>query len=133
MTVRRVSEHMSALKHWVKADDPLTQAKELMQLHAVRHLPVVKGDTLVGLISLGDLYAMEAVHEADPDRTHVSEAMSRDVLQVAPDAPLGEVARQMADARVGSAVVMAEGAIVGVFTGTDACRVLAEVLAEDVS
>lgn len=42
--------------------DSLRQAAELMSQHAVRRLPVVEGDDVVGMVSLGDLAA-----ERDPD------------------------------------------------------------------
>lgn len=42
--------------------DSLRQAAELMSQHAVRRLPVVEGDDVVGMVSLGDLAV-----ERDPD------------------------------------------------------------------
>ena len=45
--------------------------EELMQAHAIRHLPVVQDTAVVGLVSLGDLYVMEAVAGVDPDLTEV--------------------------------------------------------------
>jgi len=42
--------------------------------------------------------------------------------------PVSTVARTMADNRIGSAIVTKDGKLVGIFTVTDACRALAEVL-----
>ena len=126
---------MSLAQHTVRASDPLTVARELMQLHAIRHLPVLgDGERVVGMLSLGDLYAVEAVAEVDPDRTTVSEAMSEDPYVVDPATPLVEVAQVMADRHIGSALVLdREGALVGLFTTSDACRVLGEVLRRSAS
>lgn len=125
-----VRDHMSSTCHAVEASDPITQAKELMQFHAIRHLPVLEGAEVVGMVSLGDLYAMEAVLEVDPDRTEVRQAMSADIFTARPDTPLLEVVRTMADRHIGSTVVLGpDGGLAGVFTATDCCRVLAELLA----
>jgi CBS domain-containing protein len=43
------------------------------------------------------------------------------------DVPLDRVAAAMAERHVGSALVTKAGKLVGVFTGTDACRALAQV------
>jgi CBS domain-containing protein len=124
-----VRDHMSPARHTVRESDPITTARELMQLHAIRHLPVLDEDgAVVGMLTLGDLYVVEAVAELDPDRTTVSSAMSRDVFTVGPDAPLAEVASTMAAEHIGSALILEEGRLLGVFTATDACRVLGEVL-----
>ena len=42
--------------------------------------------------------------------------------------PVAVVARTMADHRIGSAIVTKHDKLVGIFTVTDACRALAEVL-----
>jgi CBS domain-containing protein len=42
--------------------------------------------------------------------------------------PVSKVARLMADNRIGSAIVTKHDKLVGIFTVTDACRALAEVL-----
>lgn len=124
-----VRDHMSSGCHSVKVEDPITVAKELMQFHAIRHLPVLDAGQVVGMVSLGDLYAMEAVMEVDPDRTEVRQAMSEDIYTAAPDTPLVEVVRTMAERHIGSTVVLGpDGALEGVFTATDCCRVLAELL-----
>jgi acetoin utilization protein AcuB len=114
--------------------DSLTAARELMQLHQIRHLPVVEpSGEVVGLVSLGDLYAMEAVAEADPDRAEVRQAMAAEAFSVAPETPLAEVAAQLADRHVGSALVVEGGRLVGLFTASDALRVLARLLRAEVS
>jgi acetoin utilization protein AcuB len=44
--------------------------------------------------------------------------------------PVAKVARVMADNRIGSAIVTKHGKLVGIFTVTDACRALAEILGD---
>jgi CBS domain-containing protein len=50
-------------------DMRLGQARELMQRHRVRRLPVMKADRLVGIVSLGDLAV------ADPSRRAIGETL----------------------------------------------------------
>ena len=64
----------------VTPDMKLSQARELMEQHKVRRLPVMKGEELVGVLSLGDVAwadastrevgeALQAVSESDRTRT----------------------------------------------------------------
>jgi CBS domain-containing protein len=50
-------------------DMRLGQARELMQRHRVRRLPVMKADRLVGIVSLGDLAV------ADPSRRAIGDTL----------------------------------------------------------
>ena len=65
----------------VTPDTRLTEARELMERHKVRRLPVVKGKKLVGILSLGDVAwadasirevgeALKAVSESEGTRSH---------------------------------------------------------------
>lgn len=71
---------------------------------------------------------MESLRDVDPDRVLVEEAMSTLVYTVAPEAPIDEVVREMSQHKYGSAVVVDNGKVVGVFTTVDALRILADVL-----
>src|SRR5437899_1761020 len=44
----------------VTPDMRLSEARELMERHRIRRLPVVKGDELVGILSLGDVAWQDA-------------------------------------------------------------------------
>ena len=126
-----IGDVMTAARHVVSPNDSLVSAKELMQFHGIRHLPVVDGGRVVGMVTLSDLYVMEGVMEVDPDRTLVASAMSHEAFCVARDSPIGRVAAEMAARKVGSAVVLEDERIVGIFTASDACRVLGQLLGGD--
>jgi predicted transcriptional regulator len=128
MMMMTVGRAMTAAKHVLRKGDPLSKAKELMQMNAVRHLPVLEGDRVIGIITMSDLYVMEAVVAADPDKTLVDEAMSKELYIVKPEEPLANVALEMAKRQVGSALIVENGKLTGIFTTTDACRVLGETL-----
>jgi len=55
----------------VTPDARLSDARELMQRHRVRRLPVVKADRLVGIVSLGDLAV------ADPSRRAIGDTIEQ--------------------------------------------------------
>jgi CBS domain-containing protein len=52
--------------------------------------------------------------------------MSRDVLSVAPEDTIGEAAQLMADANVGSSVVLEHGRLIGILTERDLLRAMAQ-------
>jgi len=58
----------------------------------------------------------------------VSDAMAQSVYSVAPEAPLDEVVSEMASRKYGSAIVMQNEKVVGIFTTVDVCRALADLL-----
>jgi acetoin utilization protein AcuB len=109
-------------------DQSLAKAHEMMRNHQIRHLPVLHGGKLVGIVSQRDLHLMETFGAIDQERVTVEEAMTSEVYVVEPTTHLAEVARTMAEHRFGSCVVMLAGKVVGVFTMVDAARALSEVL-----
>lgn len=106
----------------------ISRAWTLMQEHRIRHLPVVDGDRVVGILSDRDLHLVKTMRGVDPDDVGVDETMVRDPFTLSPDVPLAEAARRMAELKVGSAVVVSGGKPIGIFTTTDALRALAVVL-----
>jgi len=105
--------------------EPLSTAREMMRTHLCRNLPVLEHGELVGVMTERDLYLLERLGGANVDSAEANDAMITDAYAVPPDAPLSEVARQMATERYGCAVVIERGRVIGIFTTTDALRVLA--------
>lgn len=102
----------------------LTTAHRLMRDHRVRHLPVLEHGELIGVVSQRDLYFLETIRGVDLDDDLVEDAMTTDTYAVEPDAPISAVAKHMARYRYGCAVVVERGKVVGIFTATDALRLV---------
>jgi acetoin utilization protein AcuB len=103
---------------------PLAVAQRLMHQHGVRHLPVLDGGKLVGLLSERDVFLVESLPGTNPTEVRAEEAMVQELLTTAPDAPLAEVIEAMVERKVGSAVVLEGDRVVGVLTTIDALRAL---------
>jgi acetoin utilization protein AcuB len=123
-----VSDYMTPGPHCVAPNDPLPRAHAIMRENDIRHLPVVEGSELVGVVSDRDLNLVQSLVPARPEEITVEDAMTAHPYSVAPDAPLNQVARVMVKRKIGSAVVLDGRQVVGVFTVTDGLQALVESL-----
>lgn len=130
-TPRLIEQFMTPAPHTIGQDQTLATAHELMRKHQIRHLPVLDGGQLVGVVSDRDLELVETLRDVNPQEVKVSEAMSPATYTVAPREPLSAVAAKMAAHKYGSAVVMDGPHVVGVFTTVDALRALSLLLDTD--
>ncbi|MBK8254433.1 MAG: CBS domain-containing protein [Polyangiaceae bacterium] len=119
---------MTTSPHTIGLDQPLVHAHAIMSKYAIRHLPVLNGGKLVGVLTDRDLHLVETLKDVNPNEVTVEDAMSGNPYTVAPDAPLDEVAAAMAEHKYGSAVVMDNQHVVGVLTTVDIARALSEIL-----
>ena len=126
--IPEVSKYMTTSPHSIGRDQTLSAAHKVMRQHGCRHLPVLHGGKLVGIVSERDLHLVETLKDVDPEQVSVEDAMLTQVYSVSPEAPLDEVTAEMASKKYGSAVVMQNGKVVGIFTTVDACRALTELL-----
>jgi acetoin utilization protein AcuB len=126
--IPKIQMHMTASPYSIGRDQPLSRAHALMREHQIRHLPVLEGGELVGVVTDRDLRLIESLRDVDAAQVSVQEAMASEVYAVKPDALLDEVVETMAKYKYGCAVVIHNYQVVGIFTTVDACRVLAELL-----
>jgi acetoin utilization protein AcuB len=125
---RQVGDHMTPAPVSIALEAALSTAAELMHEHGIRHLPVMDGAELAGVVSDRDLATIESLLPEEWQEICVAEAMTPAPYAVAARAPLWEVAKHMAHEKFGCAVVTGEhGEVVGMFTTTDALRVLADL------
>ncbi len=123
-----IQKFMSSSPHTIGGEQTLAFASTAMKSHHVRHLPVLEGGVLVGMITERDVATISGLAGVDATKVTVADAMSTEVYSVRPEAPLDEVADDMANKKYGSAVVMQNGKVVGIFTTVDLATALAELL-----
>jgi acetoin utilization protein AcuB len=115
--------------HTVGMDQTLEYASARMAELGIRHLPVLDGGRLVDVVSERDIALLASVVPAERlGEFTVEEAMAGVPYCVDMETPIATVVGHMAARKVGSAIVTERGKIAGVFTTTDALRVLEMVL-----
>jgi acetoin utilization protein AcuB len=124
-----VQDYMTKSPHTIGVALTLTDAKNLMRAYRIRHLPVLDGGALVGIVSDRDIQLVATRADVEEDEASVEEAMTQVPYTVTPTTPLEIAARHMSRHRLGSTVVVEGNKVVGVFTTTDAMKALADVLA----
>ncbi len=122
-----IHKYMSTSPHTIGAEQTIAMASKVMAEHRIRHLPVLHGGRVVGMLSQRDVNVIETLKDVDPNVVTVEDAMSGSPYITDAETPLTVVAAEMAEHKYGSAIVMQANHVVGVFTTVDACRVLAEI------
>ena len=113
-------------------DEKLDLADDIMRLGRVRHMPVVEGKRLVGIVSARDLLAASLTKslEFDPGQrrtflksVEVSDVMTSDPLTAREDTTLIAAAELMVRRMIGCLpIVSADGTLRGIITETDLIR-----------
>jgi acetoin utilization protein AcuB len=133
--------------HEIMTSDPATvtpratiaEAWDLMRELDIRHLPVVDGEALVGMLSdrdLGGLDVTRLLTEEGADALRrqlarpVVQLMSTDVVAAEPETEVSELVTLLLEHKVGAIPVVTPDTrrIVGIVSYIDVLRVLQEVL-----
>jgi len=120
---------MTPFPYSIGSGESISKASQMMRQHAIRHLPVMEAGKLVGMVSDRDVrLILDPKRQLPPDDCTVGDICARDIYVVQLADPLDRVLAQMARKHIGSAVVVKQGRLAGIFTVTDACRLYAELL-----
>ncbi|MCP3100828.1 CBS domain-containing protein [Myxococcus sp. K15C18031901] len=128
-----VGELMTREVVTLKETQNLGKADELLKLHRIRHLPVVRQGKLVGLITHRDLLRAAATHATDPAAQPLwaADIMTRDVTTVLPDTPLRKAVELMLSHKFGCLPVAdADGTLLGILTEADLVRYAQQLIAD---
>lgn len=127
-----VKSVMTPFPHAVALDAPLSAAREFLSAHRIRHLPVVDGERLVGIVTDRDIKLLLGPDFDYPPESELSvrDAYVENAYVVDLNEPLDGVLATMAERRLGSAVVTRKEKLAGVLTATDVCRAFARFLRE---
>jgi CBS domain-containing protein len=109
-------------------DDELSLANDIMRLGRIRHLPVISGDHLVGIISERDLFRSSLAQALGYRNQETREVMKtlriKDVMvgkvvTVAPDMELRDAVALMVERKIGCLPVVQDNKLLGLITETD--------------
>jgi CBS domain-containing protein len=126
----RVQDSMTFPPMTVTATSSVRTAQQVMSDYNIRHLPVVKGTKLVGILSSGDIRRASpssattlSVWEYLWEQVTVEEVMTERVITVTPETPMLEAVRLMLEHRFNCLpVVDAVNQLVGILTEVDVFR-----------
>ncbi len=125
---KTIGEIMTKVPIVITDDLTLADARQRMFDHKIRHLPVMKGDHLVGIVSERDIAIVNSIPGVKSDRVLVNQAMTDKPFTCAPGDTLKSVAATMLERKIGATIVMDETQVVGMFTTIDALKELIERL-----
>lgn len=123
-SIPTIQKYMTVLPHTIGADQSLAKAEKMMTELHVRHLPVLDGGKLVGILTDRDVRLVESFKDVDPEKVTVDEAYSPEPYITEPGAPLNKVCAEMANHKFGCALVVDNHKLVGIFTWVDALKAL---------
>lgn len=132
-----VQDRMTRDPITVTPDDTLARALELTRANRIRHLPVVSGKRVTGILSDRDIrLAMPSpLTEVDwaradyLERTPVAAVMTREVITVGADTLIEDAAKLLYTHRIGSLpVVDAGGRLEAILTETDILHAFVQLL-----
>jgi Predicted transcriptional regulator, contains C-terminal CBS domains len=123
-----VKTRMTTNPYTIAFDAPITEVIELMREKNLKRVPVVHGDRVVGMLTHGDLQKVSptkattlSIYELNYllAKTKVSDAMTKNVITISPDALLEEAAVLMRDNKISTLAVVKESKLVGIITESD--------------
>lgn len=135
-----VQDVMSENPRSVQLETPVSEVVELLMELPVRHIPVLDGDSLRGIVSDRDLRSVslprlvDSVALADIKARYdapVADLMSSDPVTVYPDTDLAEAVDLMLENKVGALPVVdsSSGDLVGIVSYVDVLRASRDLLA----
>ncbi len=137
----QVVERMKTKLVVASPTDSVAAAWRLLRQHQIRHLPVVEEGKLVGIVTDRDIRLVfpsaltSGRREQDPhdalEKVAVREIMTGQVVTVAPEAPIANVARLLLERRIGGLPVVQGSRLVGIITKTDVLAAFVDVVEEE--
>ena len=116
----RVKDVMARKVETVSVSDSALDARELMRSLKIRHLVVMDGAAVAGVVSSRDLAGMNL----SPDGPGVEDVMSYPAVAVDPETPVRRAANLLRGRTIGCLPVVSEGKVIGIVTTTDLLELL---------
>ena len=117
--------------------DSLLDARMVLVRSSFRHIPVLNGRKLVGIVTEHDIRQhspslLTGVDQEEYNRvletTPITRAMTKEPMTVVPDQPVFEAAQLLYSRRFGCLPVVENGELVGIVTTSDMLRLLVQII-----
>jgi len=118
----------------LKKHDSLERAERLFKKHHIRHIPVVTGDVVVGMLSYTDLLRLsfaDVTDNVDVDADAmvynmftIKQVMKQNIITVSSSNSIKEVAEILASKEFHALPVVDNNKLVGIITTTDLIKYL---------
>lgn len=122
--IPEIQRYMTTSPLTVNGEQTLYFAKQLMQENNIRHLPVLEGGKVIGIISERDIDYIQNFKDVDVEVEKIEDAMTESPVMVEASAHLDEVCKVMATDKIGSVLVQDNKKLVGIFTWIDALNAM---------
>lgn len=133
-----ISKIMTRKLVTLSPQDDLVTAERLFKKHHLRHIPVVEGNTIKGMLSYTDLLRISFADAVDEHEEYVDtivynmftipQVMVSDVVTVSSTTSIKDVARFLSKKEFHALPVVDNGKIVGIVTTTDLINYLLECI-----
>lgn len=123
-----VSEIMTKNLIALNTNDDLTRAEALFKRHHIRHIPVVKEESIIGMLSYSDLLKISFADATDDDRDidtvvynmfSIEQVMTKNLVTVSSSTTIKKVAKILAEKEFHALPVVDDSILVGIVTTTD--------------
>jgi CBS domain-containing membrane protein len=114
--------------------DDLTKAEKLFKQHKLRHIPVVSGNKIVGMLSYTDLLRISFVDAVDDDAEivdtivynmfSIEQVMAKNLVTISPDTTIKETAEILSKQEFHALPICLGELLVGIVTTTDLIKYL---------
>lgn len=122
-----VDEYSSPIRFSASPSMKVLEVSEIFDNNSIRHLPVLKANKPVGIISERDIFLLDK--DSETQGKEISNFMKENPFCVQSGTPLESVAFEMSNRKIGSAIVINDRKEAeAIFTSIDGLNAIIEVL-----
>ncbi len=129
-----VSKIMTSDPISINLSNEISDAIQIFDKHNIHHLPVVSGDTLIGMISKTDIQRISYVNDVQDnkaltavyDMLNIEQVMSKQLDTVKSDDQIRDAAKLFAQGKYHALPVVNDGKLEGIVTTTDVLNYMLE-------
>ena len=110
----------------VNAYQKLYFAESIMKEKNIRHLPVLKEDKLIGILSIRDIQLIQGIG-SDYKQISAEEACIENPIMVQKSEDVRKVCKKMLKEKIGSVLVLDKKKLAGIFTSIDALSLISRL------